>query len=35
MPPTWDDETELPDGFYSISDIQEIISNTLLKSMKH
>ena len=35
MPPTWDDEFELPDGSYSISGIQEIISNTLLKSMKH
>ena len=31
---TWNDEFESPDGFYSISDIQNYIALSL-KSMKH
>ena len=30
--PTWNDEFELPDGYYFVSDIQDYIS---LKSMTH
>ena len=32
--PTWNNEFELPDGSYSVSDIQ-IILNLSLKSMSH
>ena len=32
--PTWNDEFELPDGSYSVSDFQIILS-TSLKSMKY
>ena len=32
--PTWNNEFELPDGSYSVSDIQ-IISNLSLKSTRH
>ena len=32
--PAWNDEFELPDGSYSISDIQDIILNISLKNMK-
>ena len=32
--PTWNDEFELPDGFYSISDIQDYIE-LIIKKMKH
>ena len=32
--PTWNDELELPDGSYSVSDIQDCI-NVSLKNMKH
>ena len=30
----WNDEFELPDGSYSISDVQDIILNISLKNMK-
>lgn len=29
--PTWNDELDLPDGFYSVSDIQFYIENILKK----
>ena len=29
--PTWNDEFELPDGFYSVSDIQDYIEYTIKK----
>ena len=32
--PTWNDELELPDGFYFVSDIQDCI-DVSLKNMKH
>ena len=33
--PAWDDEFELPDGSYFMCQTFKIISNTLLKYMKH
>ena len=32
--PTWNDEFELPDGFYFVSDIQDYIEY-IVKNMKH
>ena len=32
--PTWNDEFELPDGYYSVPDIQDYIVY-IIKSMKH
>ena len=32
--PTWNDEIELPDGSYSVSDIQDYIKY-IIKNMKH
>ena len=32
--PTWNDEFELPDGSYSVSDIQDYIE-FIIKNMKH
>ena len=32
--PAWNDEFELPDGFYSVSDIQDYIEY-IIKNMKH
>ena len=32
--PTWDDEFELPDGFYSISDIQDYFGYILKKAWR-
>ena len=32
--PTWNDELELPDGSYSVTDIQDYIEY-IIKSMKH
>ena len=32
--PTWYDEFELPDGSYSVSDIQDYIE-CIIKNMKH
>ena len=32
--PTWNDEFELPDGFYSVSDIQDYIEYIIKKHEK-
>ena len=32
--PTWNDEFELPDGYYSVPDIQDY-TEYIIKSMKH
>ena len=33
-PPTWNDKLELPDGSYSVSDIQDYFEHFLKKIMK-
>ena len=32
--PTWNDESELPDGFYSVSDIQDYINYIIKKCLQ-